>query len=168
VFEWVGEPGAYLNAVPARDLYPRDLMDLEAREGITAEDIEQSGLYVPVHLAEVEPFCGAVLDGAAAERLQPAQGRAEDGPPKRSARCRNSVAAWGLRCERHGALTVIKGIGPETAAVLRQFDVATTRDLAALSNREVLRIADAIPRVSEAMLLDWVLEAKEVLGRTPA
>jgi predicted flap endonuclease-1-like 5' DNA nuclease len=152
--------------VPARDLTGLDLLDLEAREGIAAEDIEQSGLYVPVHLAEVAPFCGAVLDGGAENLSEGPARNAGLNSRHGSRRCREPVAAWGLRCEKHGALTVIKGIGPETAAVLRRFDVATTLDLAALSNREVARIADAIPRVSEAMLLDWVLEAAE--GRTPA
>lgn len=81
VYRWIGPSNAYLNAVPARDLTAADLIDVEDREGITAETIEQSGLYEPVKLAEVPPFCGAGT---------------EDG-----GRCRRPVNLWGLRCWQH-------------------------------------------------------------------
>jgi hypothetical protein len=134
-FEWVGREGEYLMGVPARDLYPRDLMEVEEREGITQEEIAQSGLYAPVNLAEVEPFCGAPLYGGE--------------------RCREPVAAWGLRCEEHGALTVINGIGPETAACLREREIGTAWDLAGMTDARLKAMADTIPRVSARQMRDW-------------
>jgi len=81
VYRWVGPPGAYLNAVPARSLVGADLVELEGREGITPETILQSGLYEPSEWVEIAPFCGAELaDGT---------------------RCRHGVAAWGRRCSEH-------------------------------------------------------------------
>jgi len=143
VYKFVGREGQYLNAVPARNLKPQDLMDLESREGITEDDIRLSGLYEPTEWAEVEPFCGAPLE--------------EGG------RCREPVAEWGLRCERHGALTVINGIGQKTAVVLRSHDVGTTGDLAALDNDRLERLAGSI-WVSVPMLKDWREQAREIEG----
>lgn len=80
-YRFIGAPGQYLNAVPARDLVGADLVELEAREGITAADIERSGLYEPVDWVEVAPFCGAeTTDGG---------------------RCRREVGEWGERCWQH-------------------------------------------------------------------
>jgi len=134
LYKWIGRPGGYLNAVPARDLYPRDVLELEEREGITEEDIRLSGLYEPTEWVEVGPFCGA---------------------PDEGGRCREPVADWGLRCEEHGALTQIVGIGTETAACLREMDVGTTWDLAALTGPQLEEIADRIPRVSARQMRDW-------------
>jgi hypothetical protein len=81
VYKFVGEAGQYLHAVPARDLTGADLVEVEEREGITAEEIERSGLYERVELAEVTSFCGAPTGGGG--------------------RCRREVERWGQRCWQH-------------------------------------------------------------------
>lgn len=81
VYRYIGK-GRYLMAVPARDLTAADLADVQEREGITRATIEASGIYEPVRLVEVAPFCGAAL---------------EDG-----GRCWEPVARWGDRCGKHG------------------------------------------------------------------
>ena len=82
-YRYIGA-GRYLMAVPARDLTAADLIDVREREGITRATIELSGIYEPVRLAEVEPFCGAGLE----------EGR----------RCWEPVARWGERCGEHGGV----------------------------------------------------------------
>ena len=79
-YRYIGK-GRYLMAVPARDLTAADLIDVLEREGITRGTIEASGIYEPVWLVEIAPFCGAAL---------------EDG-----GRCWEPVACWGNRCEEH-------------------------------------------------------------------
>ena len=71
-------------AVPARDLTAADLIDVLEREGITRGTIEASGIYEPVRLVEIAPFCGAGL---------------ADGE-----RCWEPVACWGDRCGEHGGV----------------------------------------------------------------
>lgn len=80
-YRYVGEAGAYVMGVPARDLTEYDVWDVGQREGIDRGHIEASGLYEPVDWVEVPPFCGA---------------RTADG-----GRCRHRVAAWGERCWQH-------------------------------------------------------------------
>ena len=82
-YRYIG-PG-YMNGVPARDLYPADIADVERREHITRAQIEASGIYEPMETAEVKPFCGAPLVG--------------------SGRCKREVAAWGMRCWQHLEVT---------------------------------------------------------------
>ena len=82
VYRYVGG-GEYVMGVPARDLMPEDLIEVEEREGITEAEIVASGLYVPMEDVEVAPFCGAAL-GDGGER------------------CREPVERWGERCEEHG------------------------------------------------------------------
>ena len=79
-YSYIGD-GAYLMGVPARDLTEGDLAEILEREGLTREDVEASGLYERLEQVEVEPFCGAELDG----------GR----------RCRRKVGRWGERCYQH-------------------------------------------------------------------
>jgi hypothetical protein len=81
VYKFVGEAGQYLHAVPARDLTGADLVEVEEREGITAEEIECCGLYERVDWYEVPPFCGA--------------------PTGAGGRCRRRVEQWGQRCWQH-------------------------------------------------------------------
>jgi len=78
-YRYIGH-GAYLMGVPARDLSAADLLEVEEREAITAAAIEASGLYEPARWQEVQPFCGAVVDGR---------------------RCWRAVVEWGARCEEH-------------------------------------------------------------------
>lgn len=79
VYRYVG-PG-YLMGVPARDLWPADLLEIGDREGITREVVETSGIYERVDSPEVLPFCGAEI---------------EDGQ-----RCPEQVDTWGQRCPQH-------------------------------------------------------------------
>lgn len=73
--------GAYVVGIPARDLTEADLAEILEREGLTRDDVEASGLYERLAQVEVEPFCGAELEG----------GR----------RCRRKVGRWGERCYQH-------------------------------------------------------------------
>lgn len=79
-YRYVGD-GAYMMGVPARDLTPADLAEVERRERITEAEIAASGLYAPMEDVEVAPFCGAEL---------PEGGR-----------CQEPVESWGERCEEH-------------------------------------------------------------------
>jgi len=79
VYRYVGD-GAYVMGVPARDLYPADLLML-AERGIPESVLSDSPLYETAERVEIEPFCGAPL----------AEGE----------RCRETVADWGQRCPIH-------------------------------------------------------------------
>lgn len=79
IFKYIG-PG-HIMGIPARDLIEADLAEIEEREGITRQVIEASGLYEPVDVAEVEPFCGA--------------------PIGNGGRCSRKVQQWGERCYQH-------------------------------------------------------------------
>lgn len=79
VYRYVG-PG-YIVGIPARDLYPEDLVRLEEM-GIQRALIDISGLYEPLEsVGEVEPFCGAELANGG--------------------RCRRKVEVWGEKCWQH-------------------------------------------------------------------
>jgi len=71
-----------MTGVPARDLMPEDLLEIEEREGIGVAELEASGLYVVMEDVEVAPFCGAALEGGG--------------------RCETRVSEWGQQCEEHG------------------------------------------------------------------
>jgi len=85
--------------IPARDLLPGDLVEIEEREGITAEDVAGCGLYEAVEWVEVEPFCGAE-EGIKPQRRQDGKGR-EGEVRFGEGRCREGVGAWGERCAAH-------------------------------------------------------------------
>lgn len=80
VYKYIGE-GRFMMSVPARDLTAADLLEILEREGITHQDVEASGLYIPVVCMEIEPFCGA--------------------PTAAGGRCKRTVSAWGERCYQH-------------------------------------------------------------------
>jgi hypothetical protein len=138
-----------MNGVPARDLYPADLIELERRERITPEMIAASPLYKADDLVEVEPFCGA---------------------PTASGRCKASVLVWGMRCAAHsadsealrGSLLEIRGVGPETEAILRELEVKDVDELAKMDDDQLHELAELIPRVSVRMLFDWREQARRL------
>jgi hypothetical protein len=79
VYRYIGD-GAYVMGVPARDLFPADLLML-AERSIPESVLIASGLYEPNAIVEIEPFCGAPLaDGG---------------------RCKETVSEWGQRCPIH-------------------------------------------------------------------
>jgi hypothetical protein len=80
VYKYVGD-GRFIMSVPARDLTAADLLEFLDREGITHQDVEASGLYLPVERFEIIPFCGA--------------------PTATGGRCKRQVSAWGERCYQH-------------------------------------------------------------------
>lgn len=140
VYRYVG-PG-YLMGVPARDLTAADLLEVREREGVSRAEIEATGIYEPMNLIEIEPFCG--VEG-----------------------CREPVGEWGEHCGAHrGALeaplTEIRGIGLETAADLAQRGLWDIKDLAGLRDEELEEIADSIPRVSVGMMESWRRQAQEL------
>jgi len=80
IYKFIGPAGAYVMALPARDLTGADVVGAE-REHITVAMIEGCGLYVKAEFVEVRPFCGAAT--------------VEGG------RCRRGVEEWGQRCYQH-------------------------------------------------------------------
>lgn len=79
VFRYIGD-GGFINGLPARDLYPKDLIKAERKEHITRAMVEASGMYEPTEYFEIHPFCGAALERG---------------------RCRKRVKAWGQKCPAH-------------------------------------------------------------------
>lgn len=76
-----GHPLGYITGLPARDLWPDDVLCALENQGITQADIDASLLYESVYLAEVAPMCGAELaDGG---------------------ECKRPVEEWGQRCWQH-------------------------------------------------------------------
>ena len=76
-----GHPSQFVMGIPARDLYPADIISMMQNQGVTRHDIEVSGIYEPVNLAEIAPMCGATL---------------QDGGT-----CKRAVESWGRRCWQH-------------------------------------------------------------------
>ena len=90
------EPGkGWVMGIPARDLMPLDLVEIEEREGISREDVLATGLYVEEAWGEGGAFCGQIL------RTTSEGGAKEDGLGFGEGRCREPVEQWGDRCEDH-------------------------------------------------------------------